>query len=442
MNKSLSKTLIGWALLPLVFMAVGPTPAEGNAGMENIAYGARSAGMGGTSIAVGDDTSVMNTNPAAISRIDGRRVDLNVEMMFPMFSFENSLNNTEGNHPIYVIPSAGFASHKRDSKWSFGVGMFNEGGTGTDYGILRVNNDVTGPGVGITGIEYYSQFGYMKVTPTVAYNITDDISIAASPNVGYSTMRMKMPFFEPGMNRFWAADMDGDDISLSAKLGLLYKPSDNFGFGIAYSTPADIDIKGDVSMIAPTGDIPGMPQQSIMNGDLEMNIGWPQSVKAGVFTKIPSMGGVLLAFDVEWLDWSHYYTKIPVKMIGLTMNGEAVPDRAFEMKTQWKDQWVFKIGMEYPVTERLRLRAGYAYGRNPVPPEGALAVMNPFVEHHITGGMGYEIGHGFDINFSLVYGFNNEVKVGSRHDISPDMLNSETGMEFVSVSMMLSYRWQ
>ncbi|MCA1793987.1 MAG: outer membrane protein transport protein, partial [Desulfobacteraceae bacterium] len=379
-------------LISLVIILLYPVTVCANSGMQNIAYSAKSAGMGGTSIAVGDDTSVMNTNPAAISKIDGRRIDMNLETMLPMFSFENPMNDTEGNPPIYLIPSAGFVWHDPESRWSFGVGMYNEGGTGTDYGSLRVNNDVMGPGIGITNIEYFSQFSYMKVTPTVAYNLTDNLSVALSPNAGYSTMRMKMPFYEPSMNRFWAADMDGDAIGLSTRVGLLYNPSDDLGFGIAYSTPADIDIKGDVTMTAPTGDIPGMPQQSLMRGDLEMNIGWPQSIKAGVFRRIKSLGGLILAFDVEWLNWSAYYNKIPVKMTHVTMNGCPAPDKTYEMNTDWDDQWVFKLGVEYPVTKQLRLRTGYVYGKNPVPPEGALAVMNPFVEHHITGGLGYSIG--------------------------------------------------
>ncbi|MDZ7696201.1 MAG: outer membrane protein transport protein [Deltaproteobacteria bacterium] len=428
-------------LISLVAILLYPAAVCANAGMENIAYSAKSAGMGGTSIAVGDDTSVMNTNPAAISKIDGRRIDMNIETMFPMFSFENPVNDTDGNHPIYLIPSAGLVWHDPESRWSFGMGMYNEGGTGTDYGLLRVNNDVMGSGIGITDIEYYSQFGYMKVTPTVAYTLTDTLSVALSPNVGYSTMRIKMPFYEPSMNRFWAADMDGDDISLSARVGLLYKPSDDLGFGIAYATPADIDIKGDVTMTAPTGDIPGMPQQSLMKGDLEMNIGWPQSIKAGVFRRMKGLGGLLLAFDVEWLNWSAYYDKIPVKMTRVTLNGSPTSDRTFEMRTDWNDQWVFKLGVEYPVTERLSLRTGYVYGKNPVPPQGALAVMNPFVEHHITGGLGYSIGNHFEFNASVVYGIQNDVEVGDSHNISPDMVNSTTGMEFVSMSMMLSYKW-
>jgi len=433
-------------LVSIIFAAASlgvlvPHPSEANTGMQNIAYGAKSAGRGGTSIAVGDDTTVMNTNPAAVSKIEGGRLDINLEMMFPLFSFENPDNDTRGKHPIYLIPSAGIAYHQDASKWSFGIGMFNEGGTGTDYGLLRVNNDVLGPGIGTTYIEYFSQFSYMKVTPTIAYNLTDKISIALSPHLGYSMMRMKMPFFEPSLNRFWAADMDGDAASLSGKIGILYHLKNQYGFGIVYTAPTDMNLKGDVTMTAPTGDISGMPQQSVMKGDLEMNMGWPQSVKAGTFVRLKSLGGMLVAFDVEWLNWSHYYREIPVKMTRISMNGMPVADREFKMKTDWRDQWVFKLGMEYPATDHLNLRMGYIYGKNPVPPEGALATMNPFVEHHLTGGLGYGLSTHFELNLAAVYGLSEDVKVGDTHNISPDMRNSKTGMEFLSTSMMLSYKW-
>ena len=85
---------------------------------------------------------------------------------------------------------------------------------------------------------------------------------------------------------------------------------------------------------------------------------------------------------------------------------------------------------------------GYAYGRNPVPSEGALAIMNPFVEHHVTGGLGYEISDNFEFNMAMVYGVNQDVKVTGSHNISPDMLNSRIGMEFFFMAMMVSYKWR
>jgi len=434
-------------LLTLFFIGcivmLNMSASEANNGMENIGFGAKSQGMGGTSIAVGDDTAVMNTNPAAISKVEGGRIDMGLEMMFPFFSFKNPVEDTDGKRPIYLIPVAGVAYHKKESKWAFGLGMFNEGGTGTDYGVLRVDNDVLGPGIGITNIEYFSNFGFMKLTPTVTYKITDRISVGVTPNIGYAMMRMKMPFFEPTMNRFWAADMDGNDITFSGKIGLLYNVDNRYGFGIAYTTPTDINLEGDVTMTTPTGDMSGMgfPQQSVMQGDLKMEIGWPQSVKAGTFLRVKQLREMVIAFDVEWLNWSDYYKEIPVTMTHVTFNGVPQPNRKFKMKTDWEDQWVFKLGAEYPATKNLNLRMGYIYGKNPVPSRGALAIMNPFVEHHITGGAGYKINDNFEFNMALVYGFNKDVNVGPTHNFAPDMRNSTTGMEFISMSMMVSYKW-
>lgn len=450
---TLTVILIGW-----VFSLIHADVSYANTGMENLSYGAKSAGMGGTSIAVGDDTSVLNTNPAAISKVDNGRVDLNLEMMFPFFSFENkdamgtsTLNDTDGKHPIYLIPSAGYVYHKKDSPWYFGIGMFNEGGTGTDYGILKVDNrflEMLPAGTpNFSNTEYFSQFGYMKVTPTVAYKITDKITIGVSPQIGYSMMRMKMPFFmdQNGNGRpdtLFNADMDGHAWSITGKVGILYNFYNMYGFGIAYTTPTDIKLKGDATMVAPIAQMGGMiPVQSAMNGDLDMKIGWPQSVKAGMFMRMKPLGGMLMAMDVEWLNWSQYYKEIPVKLTNVQMNGMSMPDNEFKMKMGWKDQWVYKIGFEYPATENLKLRMGYAYGKNPVPAEGALAIMNPFVEHHVTGGLGYEFNDHFEFNMAMVYGFNKDVNVGQNHNISPDMMNSRTGMEFFSMAMMVSYKW-
>ncbi len=453
------KTRIFLVLAATFFLIWSVAISEANNGMENVSYGAKSAGRGGTAVAVGDDTTAMNVNPATISKIDGGRVDMNLEMMFPFFSFENkdamgtgTLNDTNGQKPIYLIPSMGFAYHKKDSKWSFGIGMFNEGGTGTDYGVLKVDNRflqmLPAGSPGFSNIEYFSNFGYMKLTPTVAYSVTDRISVAISPNLGYAMMRMKMPFFmdqsEDGIpDTLFAADMNGkDNFVPSAKIGVLYNFYNMYGFGIAYTTPADINLKGDAVMTAPIAEMGGMiPAQARMTGDLEMKIGWPQSVKAGMFMRMSFLKGMMMALDVEWLNWSDYYDSIPVKLTNVKMNGMAQPDQEFKMNTGWDDQWVYKVGFEYPATDNLKLRMGYTYGKNPVPSKGALAIMNPFVEHHITGGLGYEIGDSFEFNMAMVYGFNKDVKVGNKHNIGPDMMNSTTGMEFLSMAMMVSYKW-
>ncbi|QLQ01512.1 MAG: outer membrane protein transport protein [Thiobacillus sp.] len=33
----------------------------------------------------------------------------------------------------------------------------------------------------------------------------------------------------------------------------------------------------------------------------------------------------------------------------------------------WKDQTIYKLGVNWGVNERLQLRAGYNYGKSPIP---------------------------------------------------------------------------
>lgn len=457
MKREQLATAMTAVFLATTFFIMSSSALYANNGMQNVANSAKSAGMGGTTIAVGDDTTVMNSNPAAISKLDGSRIDMNMEMMFPFFSFENkdaagtsTLNKTTGKKPIYVIPSMGIARHKKDSKWSFGLGMYNEGGTGADYGILKVDNSVlemvSAGTPTYSNAEYYSQFGFMKVTPTAAYNITDKLSVGVSPQIGYAMMRMKMPFFmdqnkNGKMDSLFNADMEGKDTTLTGKIGILYNFYNMMGAGIAYTTSTDINFKGKALMVAPISEMYGMiPAQTTMTGDLDMKIGWPQSVKAGMFMRMQPFGGMLMAFDVEWLNWSKYYDEIPVSLTNVQMNGP-MPDQKFTMKLGWKDQWVYKVGFEYPATETIKLRMGYAYGKNPASAEGLLAIMNPIVEHHITGGLGYDINDNIEFNMAMVYGLNKNVTFGNNHNISPDMNNSTTGMEYASMSMMLSSKW-
>ncbi|MFN3566245.1 MAG: OmpP1/FadL family transporter [Burkholderiaceae bacterium] len=340
--------------------------ASANNGMENVGYGARSVGMGGIGVGYGADTTVMNTNPALLGVIDTARADFGLEMMFPGFSFRNPVNDTDGKSPIYVIPSAGFA-FRPNSRWHLGIGMFNEGGTGTDYGVLNVDNSLLGPatcgGSPICGIEYFSQFGYMVVTPTVAYRLGDEWTLGLSPQIGYGTVRMKMPFGQPGLG-FFAADMDGDDVNVRAKLGLAYDRGGEYGFGFAYTTAADLDLTGDVVLTDPSGTMPVMRSRMTM-----------------------------------------------------------------------------AIGLEWQTTDAWTLRFGYNRTSNPIPPEGLIAIMNPIVEDHLTFGVGFTAQKHFEFNVGMVVGLNNEVGVGATHKFAPDMVNSTTGMKFVSMLMQLSYRW-
>jgi long-chain fatty acid transport protein len=422
-------------VVTLVLMAV-PLAATANIGMENLATGAKSMGRAGTAIAVGDDTTVMDTNPALLANIGDARADISLEMMFPEFGFRNSVNDTHGKHPIYLIPAAGYAKRISD-QLVVGVAMFNEGGTGTDYGVLNVDNGVLGTPF-VSGAEYYSQFGYMIVAPTASYQFGQGFSVGISPQIGYGMLRMKMPFANPMMGRFGAADMAGTDVNFRVKLGLAYKAG-SYGFGLAWTSKAAIDAKGDVTITTPTGDLQGLPPESVMRGNSLMKIGWPSSLKFGAYYDTGRYGRII--GEVQRVYWSEYFNSIPVTFSAVTFNGMSMPEQSFSMNIGMKDQTAYRIGYEFPLTPALTLRTGWAHGKNPIPPEGIIPIFNPIVEDHVTFGLGYQAGKNFEFNAGVVRGLKNTVTGAAMHAVSPDAANSQTDMAFWSMAFQLSYKW-
>ena len=448
------------ALAVTVSLAItaGAAPAWANNGMENIAYSAQSEGRGGTAIAVGDDTSVMNTNPALLSNIENGRVDASVTMMFPQYSFQNDVNNSSGMKPIFVIPTMGLAT-SLNKKLKFGIAFFNEGGTGTDYGLLKVrdpNNGSNPPG--ITLMEYYSMFGYMVVTPTLSYQATDDLSLGISAQPGFATARMKMPFdMTPiGMGK-WAADMNMHDYNYRTKLGALYKFNEAIGVGFAYTTKADINLRGNAAMQTASFGVGGA---HYMEGNASADLGWPSSYKLGAYWDMRLFGMPRISLDIERLNWSHFYKSVPFQMSNISMDGNALPagfnSMSMQMNLGWEDQTVYKLGFDYPFNDKITMRMGWSHTKNPVPSSGLLAIMNPIVEDHYTMGLGINPNKNFEFNMAMTLGVRNRetnttsntvvanasgIGVNQVFGASSDMNGTTIGMKYYTMSMGIGYKW-
>jgi long-chain fatty acid transport protein len=442
MNKRVLAVTIGLAI------AAGTAPAWANIGMENIAAGVIAEGHGGTAIAVGDDTSVMNTNPALLSNIENNRMDANMTMMFPEYSYKSPLAETSGMKPIFVIPTMGLA-WKQTDRLNFGIAFFNEGGSGTDYGPIKVSRSNAGAN---HTAEYFSMFGYMVVTPTLAYKATENLSLGISAQPGYAMARMKMPFDMSSMTMSrWAADMNMHDYNYRTKIGALYTINPAMGVGFAYTTKADINLRGKASMESYAN--------GNMTGDASADMGWPSSFKIGGYMDMRGMGMQRMSLDIERINWSEYYTSVPFRMSNLAWNGAPPPGMkpymTMAMNLGWTDQTAYKLGFEQPFGDMVTMRMGWVHGRSPVPDNGILAIMNPIVEDHYTMGMGIYPNKNFEINMAMTYGVghkqtnhtsdtvlaDNPMSPGTTFGASTDMNGTTIGMKFYTMSMGIGYKW-
>jgi long-chain fatty acid transport protein len=111
-----------------------------------------------------------------------------------------------------------------------------------------------------------------------------------------------------------------------------------------------------------------------------------------------------LALQTDWVNWSNAFDTLPVKLT----NGNNRDLNAFlgsnsledDIPLQWRNQFVYRTGIEYAVTESLALRAGYAYSKSPVPDQTLTPLTAVIPTSTVSIGAGYRWGrYGIDLAY-------------------------------------------
>ena len=191
-----------------------------------------------------------------------------------------------------------------------------------------------------------------------------------------------------------------DTLSPTYNLGLLWEPNDTFGFGMVYQSKADMKLRGRYML----DNLPGAPDlinglNSSVTGKIliallgfpsfippkeegivTMNLEYPAHFQAGIKYKL--FPELQFNVDIGWTDyaaWDSFTFQFDrnvsalgiAKLLdgGITSNSIAIP-------LKFKSPWNLGFGMQYDMTDRLRLRLGYEprksaipdYRRNPLVP--------------------------------------------------------------------------
>ena len=145
--------------------------------------------------------------------------------------------------------------------------------------------------------------------------------------------------------------------------------------------------------------------QMKVNYDAEMqDFTWPQEVEAGI--AVTPAKGLTVAADVKWINWSAAIDqpKLKISNPDHAAGDDRPRHRTFDMA--WEDQWVFAIGVEYAMNAKHTLRAGYNYGKSPVPDDNLNPLFPAIVEQHLT--LGYGLTHGqWGVNLAYEHAFEN-----------------------------------
>lgn len=409
------------------------SPVWASNGLNLIGFGAESYIMGGADLAVARDTTAMNTNPAGLSQIDNRRLDLYFALGFPLDGFRHQ--DMFGNDARISSPPAKLANfgygHRMGDRTTVGLGLFAQGGSGIEHDALE-----TAYG---TRDELSVAFLIARLTPAVAVQVNDVLSVGASLLVTYSSFAQRFfpntSYADPDPSRsFFGSELkDLETLNVGAKLGLLYRVSNRIRLGVAYTSRVPLKFE-EGRMIANMSAV-GLGNVTYRSVTAE---GIDQPQELGIGLAFEPTDRWLLAGEVNWIDWSEAVERTTLEARDPD-NATAPATIRVTQDQNWRDQYVLALGLVYAWTERAVIRAGYNYGRNPVPAETINPLLAPVGEHHVTFGGGYQIGSTWRIDGGVEYAFENEVTYTNPN--LPFGPNAKESYEFTSLHMTLSREW-
>ncbi len=448
-------------------------PASATNGMNMEGYGPVSSALGGAGIAFDSGTAALMINPATLMLQPRATTRLDVAFGYLGPDVSAAVRTPQGRlsatslADAYFMPAFGWITRKGDI--AYGLGVFAQGGMGTEYGPTSWLADPSqGQNTALTkGLVNQSEVSVGRALVPLAYQLNERLSIGATVDLVWAGLDLKMamseaqfvdlanpqaqmsgtasgsltqvfgalyePFGGTGIRRLHHAYFDFANDSqftgqsrgagLGGKLGIVYEVAPNLSLGAVYHTPTAIsDLEtSDASMrMAVNVDVglmtTGIPNDQYVDMDIPVrgkitveDFQWPATFGLGV--AYGPTDAVRIVADVKRIQWSSVMEKF-----AMVFEADAVPENgAFggqELKAvlyqDWEDQTVLSLGAEWQASPAVTLRAGFNHGSNPVPDSFLNALFPAIVENHATIGLGYALGEHGSANISIMRGFNSE----------------------------------
>lgn len=408
-------------LAALLAVAGIASPAFATNGMNMEGYGPVATGMGGASMAYDNGTAAVVNNPATLGLMASgtSRLDIAVGGLHPDVKAKmTGMPDVKSGGDAYYMPAIGYV--RKDGKLSYGVGVFSQGGMGTEYAAGTFMS-AGSPG------DTRSELGVGRLIVPVAYQASPDLTVGGSIDFVWATLDLKMAastamlggmvtggsgmlFSQlPGlMSMNWArVDFsDGNDFSGAAKgygwagnLGVTYRINNALTVGAAYHSKTSLsDLETGNAGASMTAGMMGGAAMFADSGKIKVrDFQWPETYAVGV--SFQAMPQLQLVADVKHIGWKKVMKNFKMTYESAGMGGSV----DFTMPQEWKDQTVLQLGATYMVNSQLAVRAGYNGSRNPIPDSYLNALFPAIVKDHYTLGVGYAFSKMSELNGSVTF---------------------------------------
>jgi long-chain fatty acid transport protein len=430
------------ALVLAGIVAAIPVSVFATNGYFLIGYGAKSRSMGGVGVAYGQDGLAAAVNPAAMADVDATtmRFDVGGEVFIPKRGFVDDSATLESGFPgsntgvdhqsdsnVFLIPSMG-GIYKFNRKLTLGMAVIGNGAN-TRYdqqvpGLPDCMDGNTSTGTGSTAFNFNClgsktagvSLLQMQVLPSAAYNVTSHQTIGASVAIAVQQFRAYglQAFGSDGLgytNGQGKFTNEGNDYSYGSgiRLGWLGKFfNDRLSLGANYSSKVYMSKFNQYKNL--------FAEQ----GSFDIPENWTIGLAVKATKKLT------VAADLEKIYYSNVAsvanpgpdaknptTFFPPGCQTLSDGSNTcMLGRDDGMGFGWQDMMVYKVGFNYDYNDNWSFRAGYNYGKAPMPNNQVLFnfLAPAVVENHVTLGASYRPDKNMEWSFNYMHAFSNTIK--------------------------------
>jgi long-chain fatty acid transport protein len=418
-------------------LALWNSPAVAN-GIFRDGVGARSISMGGADVAWAEDPlGALAVNPAGLGFQTSMAADLGLFGGSVNGHFEKQgISDGSADQSFNVAPEGAFAAQIGQSPVTVGLAFVPDS-------LMSANWHYTDPPGGLGGISYGYQgdksvISVLRAALGAGVAIGDHWSVGGSIGILYNQNELITPYVfqtTPGLaGAKTLLNLTTSGWGVNGQFGVMFKPIDTLQLALVYTTKSTVDSHGNASGNAGVQlGVPSFP----FTYDAEVNNVFPQMVSGGgSWQFLPDWRAAL---QVDWIDWAEAFSALPVELTSGSNPGlpSSLSDK---IPLNWKDEFVFRGGLEYAVTTNLMLRGGYSYGQSPVPSETLTPLTAAITEGAVSAGIGWHWSH-YHVDFAYEYDLPVERSVGTSSLLSGEYSNTSIKVAIQSIALTAGVRF-
>ncbi|MDR1484160.1 MAG: outer membrane protein transport protein [Planctomycetaceae bacterium] len=391
MRKSIGTLVLVFLSVSIIFVTKNPAFAQG---VTLRGIGAVNSSMAG--VATGtpiDSAGALHWNPASISALNKSELAFGLGIIFPHTRVSSAVptlgvsGSTKGEAGTIPNPSMSFVWRRcPKSPVTFGLGVSAIGGAAALYPA-----DPTNPILGSRAKS--SQVVIFQLSPTISYNITNQLSIGAAPIIDLASLSINP--MQLGQSTTAGNELHNYGTRYAwgggFQIGTFYDFKNHYKLGFMFKSPTwfeNLRYKGTTlgAQLNPSHSHSG-----------SFDFDAPLTLSLGV--SYDGFKDTVIGVDVRYFD----YNSAPGFDKGIIQkNGSS-----FVGGLDWESIWAVAVGVQKKWSDKLTLRCGYCWNENPIPSRSSmLNVAAPLtIQHTLTIGATYAVVRNLEFSISYAHGF-------------------------------------